>query len=83
MNKDLIKKITKLDLNDIACSDTHLRDTLRFLLNAVEQLTAEVQQLSEENQKLKDENNRLKGRARSTHYPPPEKRRKRFFGRGT
>ena len=59
MAKDLIQQLKSLDLDASRFSGDDVRHTLRFLLNAVEQLVAENQQLREENQKLNDENSRL------------------------
>ena len=61
MNKDPIKQLATLKINDSDFSDKRLGNTLRFLLNTVEQLAAENQQLREEIQTLKDDINRLKG----------------------
>ena len=70
MNKNLLEQLKRLDLSSIDSSDSSIAQTLKFLLNAVEELIAENQQLREENQKLKDENNRLKGeQARPTIRP--------------
>ena len=68
--KNLLEQLKRLDLNSIDSSDSSIAQTLRFLLNAVEELITENQQLREEIQKLKDEINRLKGeQARPTIRP--------------
>ena len=68
--KNLLEQLKGLDLNSSDSSDSSIAQTLRFLLNAVEELISENQQLREENQKLKDEINRLKGeQARPTIRP--------------
>ena len=70
MNKNLLEQLKCLDLSGIDPSDDSMGQTLRFLLNAVEELITENQLLREEIQKLKDENNRLKGeQARPTIRP--------------
>ena len=70
MNKNLLEQLKPLDLSSIDSIDSSIAQTLRFLLNAVEELIAENQQLREEIQKLKDENNRLKAeQARPTIGP--------------
>ena len=56
-----MEQLKDLNLSSIDLSDGSMGQTLRFLLNAVEELISENQQLREEIQKLKDENNRLKG----------------------
>lgn len=38
-----------------------MRQTVKLLLNLIEQLQLKVKDLESENQRLKDENNRLKG----------------------
>ena len=70
MNKDLLKQLKCIDLSSIDSSDSSIGQTLRFLLNTVEELIAENQELREEIQRLRDEINRLKGeQARPTIRP--------------
>ena len=61
MSKNLLEQLKCLDLSSIDSIDKSIGHTLRFLLNAVEELITENQELRKENQQLKDENNRLKG----------------------
>ena len=73
MSKSLLEQLKCLDLSGIDSSDESVGQTLRFLLNAVEELIAENQQLREENQKLKDEINRLKGEQACPTIGPQKK----------
>lgn len=76
MDKDILDKLSKIDINKIDF-DNHaeVKACIITLFNVIEKLVTENAQLREQNQLLKDEINKLKGEKGKPNIKPNVKKK--------